>query len=69
MPNQGSECLTISVEEAAKILGISRGLAYLMVHEKRIPALFFGRCIRVPRYGLQQLLAGEEADGEKNRAG
>lgn len=64
MASQKSECLTISVEEAAKILGISRGLAYSMVHEKRIPALRFGRVIRVPRHALEQLLDNQGTDGK-----
>ncbi len=64
MPNQGNECMTVSVSTAAKKLGISRGLAYSMVHEKRIPALFFGRCIRVPKRALEELLNGQ-FDGVK----
>lgn len=60
-----SECLTISVEATAKILGISRGLAYSMIHEKRIPALYFGRCIRVPKAALERLL---NAQGAGDRA-
>ncbi len=64
MPSQQSECLTISVEEAAKILGISRGLAYSMVREKRIPALHFGRIIRVPRYALESLLNTQGTSGK-----
>ena len=65
MPSQENECLTISVEEAAKILGISRGLAYSMVHQKEIPALRFGRVIRVPRHALEQLLNAHHVDGKK----
>lgn len=57
MPSQESECLTISVEAAARLCGISRGLAYSMVHQKKIPALRFGRCIRIPKFALEKLLA------------
>ena len=57
MPSPKDECLTVNVETAAKILGISRGLAYSMVHEKRIPALRFNRCIRIPKFALDKLLA------------
>ena len=64
MPNQEIKCLTVSVETAAKKLGISRGLAYSMIHQKHIPALFFGRCIRVPRHALEELLNGQ-FDGVK----
>ncbi len=63
VPNQGNECLTISVENAAKLLGISRGLAYEMVRQKKIPALHFGRIIRVPRYALESLLNAQGAGG------
>ncbi len=63
MLNQGNECLTLSVDAAAKILGISRGLAYSMIHEKRIPALYFGRCIRVPKAALESMLSAQGTDG------
>lgn len=63
VPNQEIECLTISVESAAKLLGISRGLAYEMVRQKKIPALHFGRIIRVPRYALESLLNAQGAGG------
>lgn len=64
MTTEENRCLTVSVETAAKKLGISRGLAYSMIHQKRIPALFFGRCIRVPRHALEELLNGR-FDGVK----
>jgi len=63
VPSQENECLTISVENAAKLLGISRGLAYEMVRQKKIPALHFGRIIRVPRYALESLLNAQGAGG------
>ena len=63
MPGQKNKCLTISVESAAELLGISRGLAYEMVRQKKIPALHFGRIIRVPRYALESLLNAQSAGG------
>lgn len=57
VPNQEGECLTISVEAAARLCGISRGLAYEMVRQKKLPALHFGRCIRIPKFSLEKLLA------------
>lgn len=48
--------LTITVEECAHILGISRGLAYQMAHEGRIPTLKFGRRLVVPRWAVEHLL-------------
>jgi len=49
--------LTLTVNEAAKILGISRGLAYQMVKMGRIPSVHFGKRVLVPRSALEKLLA------------
>ena len=54
--------LTLSVEEAAKVLGISRGLAYDAVRRGEIPSISIGRRKLVSRAVLQRLLAGEKAD-------
>lgn len=48
--------LTITVEEAGRILGISRGLAYQMAREKRIPTIRFGKRIVVPKWAIDHLL-------------
>ena len=49
--------LTYTVEEAATALGISRGLAYAMVREGRLPALRLGqRRLIIPRAALEGLL-------------
>ncbi len=57
------EPLTISVDEAAARLGISRGLAYESVHRGEIPSIRLGRKILVPRQRFEDWLAGEqEAD-------
>jgi len=47
---------TLSVEEAAKILGIGRNVAYDLVHEGKIPHLRLGRQIRIPKIALQRML-------------
>ena len=51
--------LTVSVDEAAKLLGISRNLAYDLIREGRLPHVRLGRRILVPRFGLEQWLAQE----------
>jgi excisionase family DNA binding protein len=52
-----SELLTYSVEEAAVLLGIGRGLAYEMVRDGSLPGLRLGqRRILVPRGALEALL-------------
>ena len=64
MPSQEDECLTVSVETAARLAGISRGLAYEMVRQGKIPALRFGRRIRIPKFALERLLHAQHDGGE-----
>lgn len=54
----GVERLTLSVEEAAHLLGISRALAYELVRRGDLPRLQLGRRIVVPRRALEELVAG-----------
>jgi excisionase family DNA binding protein len=51
-----SERKTVSVEEAGRILGISRGAAYAYANAGRIPTIRLGRRILVPKAGLDKLL-------------
>ena len=48
--------LTLRVEEAAKLLGISRGLAYHLIRVGELPSLRLGRRLVVPRRALDQLI-------------
>lgn len=48
--------LTLTVEEAAKVLGISRALAYELVARNEIPNLRLGRRIVVPRRALGEMV-------------
>jgi len=48
--------LTFTVTEAARALGISRGLAYEMVKTGEIPSVRFGKRLVVPRRALEKLL-------------
>ncbi|MEA3442193.1 MAG: helix-turn-helix domain-containing protein [Chloroflexota bacterium] len=49
--------LTITVEEAARLLGISRGLAYQMAREHKLPAIRLGKKrIVVPKHAIEKLL-------------
>ena len=64
------EKLVVTVDQAAKALGISRGLAYEMARQGRIPAIRLGRRLLVPRSALERMLA--EADvgaGENDGSG
>ena len=49
------DALTISVERAGELLGISRAAAYEAVKTGRIPSLRFGRKIVVPRAALERM--------------
>lgn len=51
--------LTLTVEEAAEILGLSRAFAYEAVRRGEIPSIRIGRRILVPRAALERLLEGE----------
>ena len=47
---------TVTVEEAARILGISRSTAYLAVHRGELPVLRVGRRLLVSRIALERML-------------
>lgn len=53
------ERLTLTVTEAAELLGISRGTAYECVRTGEIPSVTFGRRVLVPRRRLLALLDNE----------
>jgi excisionase family DNA binding protein len=50
--------LTVTVEEAARLLGISRTLAYELVTRDELPHLRLGRRIVVSRRALELLVDG-----------
>lgn len=51
-----TEPLCISVEEAAKLLGIGRGAAYEAARKGHLPVVKWGRAVRVVRAGIEQML-------------
>jgi excisionase family DNA binding protein len=48
--------LTITVEQAGQLLGISRGLAYELVRRGEIPAIRLGRRLVVPVDAIDAML-------------
>ena len=50
------ERLTLTVEEAGGLLGISRALAYEMARTGRLPTLRFGKRIVVPKKAIESML-------------
>jgi len=50
------ERLTLTVEEAGELLGISRSLAYEMARTGALPTLRFGKRIVVPKKAVENML-------------
>ncbi len=48
--------LVMTVEQAAKVLAISRGTAYAGCRSGEIPSVRIGNCVRVPRQALEAML-------------
>lgn len=49
---------TLSVSDAAAVLGVSRASAYRAVHRGQLEAIRIGRRLLVPRHALDRLLTG-----------
>jgi excisionase family DNA binding protein len=56
-PSGDPVCLTVSVEEAGRILGISRGAAYTHARDGSLPTIRLGKRLLVPKAALHQMLA------------
>lgn len=56
------ERLTYTVEEVARMLGISRLSAYQAVHKGEIPSIKIGRRFLIPKRALERLLQNETTD-------
>jgi excisionase family DNA binding protein len=63
------ERVTITVEEAARQLGISRGSAYAAARRGELPAIRLNRRIVVPRVAFQRWLEGAGMDPRELAAG
>ena len=55
-PSGTAECLTYSVEEAGRLLGICRNSAYQLAAGGQLPTIRLGRRLLVPRAALDRLL-------------
>jgi len=51
--------LTLTVPEAARLLGISRALAYDAVRRGELPSIRVGRRIVISRVALERILEGQ----------
>lgn len=52
---------TLTVEEAARELGVSRNKAYEACHNGEIPVIRIGRRMLIPRVAFERMLSGEAA--------
>jgi len=79
-PRRPEAPLTLSVEAAAKVLGVGRGTAYEWARTGQLPSIRCGRRYYVPRRVLEvlceekaeearRLVAARRAERERRRAG
>ena len=57
------DALLLTVPETAKLLRISRNLAYELVARGELPAIRLGRVIRIPRDELTARIRARASDG------
>ena len=57
---QEKEKLVLSIEEAAKVLGISRTLGYQAARTGELPTIRIGGRILVSRRAIERMLEGDE---------
>jgi len=55
-PSHHVQRLTVSVEQAGRILGISRGAAYARAGDGSLPTVRLGKRLLVPKGALQKML-------------
>jgi excisionase family DNA binding protein len=58
-----TERLALTVEEAAKLLSISRSLAYRWVKDGTLPAIRVGNAVRIPRRALEAWIEERTTQG------
>jgi excisionase family DNA binding protein len=69
MDRSASNTSVLNVEDAARILGISRNSAYEAVARGEIPSLRFGKRIVIPKVALDRLLSGGSISSPGPREG
>ncbi len=61
-----TEKLVLSVEEAGRRLGVSRGTAYMLARTGQLPTLRLGKRLVVPVRAIERML--DSAGGPERRA-
>lgn len=62
-PAEAEDRLLLTVEEAARRLGIGRSLAWRLVRNGDLPSVRLGRLVRVPRRSLEAWLGAQCEEG------
>lgn len=65
MTTESTEKLAFSVEETAKLLGLSRNSVYAALRAGEIPSIRVGARLLIPKTGLEKMLS--EAGQDKVR--
>ena len=65
---ENGDRLCFSIPETARMLGISRGLAYELARSGQIPVLRLGKRLLVPKIALERMLGQTETPGENREA-
>lgn len=58
LPSEFDARAALTVEETARVLGLSRASAYEAVKNRVIPSIKIGRRLVIPRAALEKLLVG-----------
>lgn len=54
--SQSDDRLTLTVEEAGKMLGISRATAYQLANQGKLPVIRLGRRLLISKAGLERMV-------------
>ncbi len=54
--SRSDDRLTLTVEEAGKMLGISRATAYQLANQGKLPAIRLGRRLLISKAGLERMV-------------
>ena len=65
MAGTTSDRLLLTVEEAARRLGIGKTLAWELVWAGVLPSVRLGRCVRIPLAALEDWVARQTQTGER----
>jgi excisionase family DNA binding protein len=67
--NDDADRLIVTVDEARRMMGLSRGSMYQAINTGQVPSIRVGRRILIPRARLEQILngmqQGEKSDSDK----